>query len=594
MSHTPTAEQDAIRDAFSTGANLVIEAGAGTGKTSTLRMLAADAGRRRGVYLAFNKAIADEAGMSFPSSVQCRTAHSLAYGVIGRDFRHRLNGPRRSAQDNARTLKINEPVQLAEGKGLLAPQQLARLVTETIGRYCFSADDRITARHVARVNGLEPAEQQALATYLAPIAQRAWDEDITQTDGQLRFTHDMYLKMWCLTRPQLSADYVLLDEAQDSNPAVAALVEGQADAQQILVGDRNQAIYGWRGAQDAMQHFDGKRLYLSQSFRFGPAIADEANKWLGLLDAPLRLTGYAKLDSRVDRCDDPDAILCRSNGGAMVHVMDAVAQDRRVALVGGGEDIRRMALAAQKLKLGQPTDHPELFTFATWAEVQAYVAEGEGSDLRVMVKLIDTWGTRAIVQACDYLVDERYAGLVVSTAHKAKGREWGSVRIATDFPEPTEGEDGRVRVSREDAMLAYVSVTRAKLLLDPEGLAWIDRYATTSTWRPTQPSETPGELAPESVPPQPIDALADDDWPEPVPVAPASVDVPPHHDLSPSGWLQTLWCQRCQQPGQSYLDCGCRLGADRQVRLRRLPSGDIESDQDVLARLLTEAAVAHA
>jgi ATP-dependent exoDNAse (exonuclease V) beta subunit len=37
----PTGEQQAIIDASQSGADLVIEAGAGTGKTSTLRLVAA-------------------------------------------------------------------------------------------------------------------------------------------------------------------------------------------------------------------------------------------------------------------------------------------------------------------------------------------------------------------------------------------------------------------------------------------------------------------------------------------------------------------------------------------------------------------------
>lgn len=60
---------------------------------------------------------------------------------------------------------------------------------------------------------------------------------------------------------------------------------------------------------------------------------------------------------------------------------------------------------------------------------------------------------------------------VVSTAHKAKGREWESVLIADDFAEPT-GED----LPRVDAMLGYVAVTRARLRLDRGSLTWIDRF----------------------------------------------------------------------------------------------------------------------
>ncbi len=62
----PTDEQAAILEAFQGGGDLVIEAGAGTGKTSTLRLLADSETRRKGVYLAFNRAIADDAKASFP------------------------------------------------------------------------------------------------------------------------------------------------------------------------------------------------------------------------------------------------------------------------------------------------------------------------------------------------------------------------------------------------------------------------------------------------------------------------------------------------------------------------------------------------
>jgi ATP-dependent exoDNAse (exonuclease V) beta subunit len=63
---TPTGEQQAIIDASQSGDDLVIEAGAGTGKTSTLRLLATAQPRRRGLYVASNKAIASDAKRSFP------------------------------------------------------------------------------------------------------------------------------------------------------------------------------------------------------------------------------------------------------------------------------------------------------------------------------------------------------------------------------------------------------------------------------------------------------------------------------------------------------------------------------------------------
>ena len=481
---TPTEEQQAIIDAYRTGRNLVIEAGAGTGKTTTLKMLGADKPGRKGIYIAYNKAIAQDAKRSFPGGVQCATAHSFAYGAAGRMFRHRLNGPRVPAAQTARILGITRP--LTVPGMILAPQQTARLVMETVQRFCRSADRAPSGVHVPRKPGLDTPDRLAvLRQELPPLAAKAWD-DLTSTDGQLRFDHDVYLKLWQLSGPRLPADYILLDEAQDANPVIAAIVENQSHAQLIAVGDRCQAIYGWRGAVDAMKNFPADvRLPLAQSFRFGPAVAGEANKWLGILHAGLRLRGYDRINSAVTSLSAAGTVLCRTNATAMAEAMNAMAaSSRKVAITGGGREILALAEAAITLKAGTGTSHPELFAFRTWGEVQDY-AENDpgGSDLQVLVKLIDDHGPETIIDAVRRLSDERYASLIISTAHKAKGREWDTVRIAEDFREPKQDPDrpGELpKISPPEAMLAYVAVTRAKLTLDRSGLAWVDQYADTA------------------------------------------------------------------------------------------------------------------
>lgn len=82
----PTAEQAAIVEAARSQKDLVIQAGAGTGKTSTLKMVARALGRRPAIYVAYNKAIATEAAAGFPEHVMCRTAHSLAFQAIGKNM----------------------------------------------------------------------------------------------------------------------------------------------------------------------------------------------------------------------------------------------------------------------------------------------------------------------------------------------------------------------------------------------------------------------------------------------------------------------------------------------------------------------------
>ncbi|TMR89497.1 UvrD-helicase domain-containing protein [Nonomuraea basaltis] len=474
---TPTIEQQEITDTFVGGKNLVINAGAGAGKTSTLKMCAAATPKAKGLYIAYNKAIQVEAAASFPQNVTCKTAHALAFAAVGRRFFRRLKAPRMSSYLVAKLLHINEPVRVND-EVILAPQQLARVVMATVTGYTRSATRDIVHHNIAKLAGLDDADtMNALAEVVPPIAVKAW-ADLTNPNGKLPYSHDCYLKMWTLTNPQLSYDFVLLDEAQDSNPPIVEVFEGQRNTQKVMVGDEAQSIYGWRGAQNAMREFNGTRLTLSQSFRFGEAIAAEANQWLSILDAPLRLRGFELINSRITDLDEPEAILCRTNAEALVQAMSALEKGRQVALVGGGKAIRSLAEAALQLQAGRGCDHPELCGFQTWGMVQDYVRfEESGSDLAPMVNLIDTHGAEKIIDVADQLNREDRAELTLSTAHKAKGREWKRVKIAGDFTEPKPNDDGgRGKIRPDDAMLAYVTVTRAQHVLDRGGLAWVDRY----------------------------------------------------------------------------------------------------------------------
>ena len=97
-----TEEQEAIRDAYVAGEQLVVQAGAGTGKTSTLIALAEALPQKRATYIAFNKSIQVEAAKKFGNNVTARTAHSLAYAKFGRLYAQRLNAPRVTTATAAR------------------------------------------------------------------------------------------------------------------------------------------------------------------------------------------------------------------------------------------------------------------------------------------------------------------------------------------------------------------------------------------------------------------------------------------------------------------------------------------------------------
>ncbi|MFI1707662.1 UvrD-helicase domain-containing protein [Streptomyces griseoruber] len=476
----PTDEQAAAADAFHAGHHVSLQAGAGTGKTTTLALLAHGT-TRRGRYLAYNRAIAQDATTRFPNNVWCKTAHALAYAAVGHRYTARLNAPRRPAWQTGQALGITKTVRIGERD--LSPKTLSYATLRTVARFCHTADEAIAHHHVPHLRGLEDRDlHKQLAAHIVPFAQKAWADLQHPDDGAVRFDHDHYLKAWALTRPTIDADFLLLDEAQDTNPVVEQVFLAQRrHAQLVMVGDSAQAIYHWRGARDVMTGFDGTRLALSRSFRFGPLLADEANRWLAIADAPIRLTGTPAVPTELGPVVQPDAVLCRTNVGAMAQAMELMAVGHRVGLVGGGDSLRALALAAQDLKEGRRTTHPELVLFPSWGELQDYAAhDPAGRDLRPFVDLVDTHGTDAILAAVAQLAPERQAEVTVSTAHKAKGREWAHVKIADDFTPPKDSDQhdhtGRPvpgPIDDSEARLAYVAVTRARHRLDIGGLSWI-------------------------------------------------------------------------------------------------------------------------
>ena len=69
MEFKPTPEQTAIIDASTSGESVAVNAVAGAGKTSTLKLLADANSGRSGRYVAFNKAIVVEAEHKFLSLI---------------------------------------------------------------------------------------------------------------------------------------------------------------------------------------------------------------------------------------------------------------------------------------------------------------------------------------------------------------------------------------------------------------------------------------------------------------------------------------------------------------------------------------------
>lgn len=350
--YIPTDEQRAILEAIlqildGNGPKvLVVNAGAGSGKTSLLRM-AEEVLHGTIQYCAYNRPLVDESRKKFKKA-KCSTGHGLAFGPVGSNYKHRLNGERIRSKEVARMLGIEsqvyemadhsivkdspEWVEAAQNAGYgesgsrgaepptdwqpkklktIEAWQLAGYVSQALKKFSQTADSEIGAKHFTYVSGIDDVDAETgrrgyknndhLTQYLLPFARKFWD-DVCDVNGTLPFIHDYYVKMWQLQPDAIiPANHVLLDEHQDTAPVFADVIQRQS-ATVVLVGDECQRIYDWRGAMNAADLFpDAPVLFLSQSFRFGQSVADVANSVLHGLDQPTKLNmkGLATIPSRV-------------------------------------------------------------------------------------------------------------------------------------------------------------------------------------------------------------------------------------------------------------------------------------------------------
>ncbi len=502
--YQPTTEQRDAVDAFLAGNSLKINAYAGTGKTSTLQMLANATGAR-GQYIAFNKDIVTDAKDKFPNTVNCSTSHSLAMRATSSGYKQDMN---------KLTGKVNAN-QLAEMLGLkrekfdqhhvIQPRSQAFLMLETVKKFAQSADPTLEAFHVPVRGAFQAASQEtaaAMQDFALQGARFVWSRMLDERDP-LPLGHDGYLKLWGLSQPEIAADFILLDEAQDTNPVVLDVLRRQS-AQMIYVGDRYQQIYEWRGAVNAMEEIETDHTtFLTTSFRFGDAIAGVASQVLGLLAESRPITGNPSVRSRLATITAPNAILARTNASTIAAVIEALDQGRKPHLVGGNKELMDMLRGVQALKAGEPSDVAEFFGFANWNEVVEYSHTTEGGHLLTFVGLVESRGEKQLMWALNRTVSVEESTVVISTGHKAKGREWKSVRLMDDFMKSKPAKENAEQIGLDPAelRLLYVAITRAKETLDiPPPLADLlagrpVKPTTLTAERSRHPAATPVSIS---------------------------------------------------------------------------------------------------
>lgn len=450
---------------------LRIIAFAGTGKTTTLAGYALQRPDLRILYVCFNRSVEQAARQRFPLNVTCKTGHALAFPMMGTQYKHKLTG----------NLRLTEIARIIGSQHW----ETVRQVQETLNNYLVSADDHIGIAHCPVAKSASARHMRA-AEQILSATRRLWAAMCDVNDTTAPQIHDGYFKLWALSRPDLSRrfDVVLADEAQDTNPVLAGVLAHWANLGMgvVVCGDGHQMLYRFRGAIDALNApwlAQAETHYITQSFRFGPAIAHTANMLLRFKGETRPLQGMGA-NTRVTRRLPPDiehkAILCRTVVGVIEQALYHVASNDKAKIfwVGGinGYNLQDIEDLHAFMK-GRPdrVKGKRLLTeYRDYAEYKQIAEESGDPEMQRSVKIVEQYRKNlpelfALLRKRE-ATDELDAVVTVSTAHKAKGLEWMAVEMAEDFSfEPFNIEKNTKEAWVDEMNLLYVCVTRAMEVL---------------------------------------------------------------------------------------------------------------------------------
>lgn len=465
-----TQEQlEVIKNPTKPGTITKITAYAGTGKTSTLSAYSEFHHQDSALYLAFNKSVAEEARSRFQLHVQPSTIHGLAYRAMNA----------RRFGNIATRIRYGLVMKLFRLRELY----LAAAVLATFDNYLNSADDKTTLKHI------HDPRKRFKPDELLKFSDTLFDK-MRDGQDQVPMTHSGYLKLYQLSKPVIHQKLIMLDEAQDTNPVTFDVVLRQVREQKaklIMVGDRRQAIYGWRGAINAMDMETQQSFYLTQSFRFGPAVAELAN---GILSHIFKETVLLK-----GRPDQPTQIvpaapqkhtcICRTNYNLVTDSILSAQRGQKVCLAGDYESFLSDLMDTYSLWAGLygKITSPYIRAFGQFHALKDFAGSGFDQELKAKVQLVEHF-QNSVPDVLEVLAKARtsdeQADIYYTTVHKAKGREWAHVRLLQDFmdePPTPEEEQDMPRELEEEYHALYVATTRPLDSLVPTAFLYELRLA---------------------------------------------------------------------------------------------------------------------
>jgi F-box protein 18 (helicase) len=469
----PTYEQEDIIKKFGEGKHLLIRAFAGTGKTSTLRMITQAYPKRRFLYIVFNKAASQDAQKRFGSNVNVRTLHSLAFGfmVSRMNMSNLVNSYR--IPTIADILGIN--------------YDYARAVKIIFDEFCYSNRMEIDNFDLDFIDSMELFTLVKTGAVSVGKALRYTQQFYQKMEsGKIPVTHNFYLKQFQRLgiADTVQYDAILLDEAQDSNLITYDIVNSMK-GQKVVIGDRHQKIYGFRNSLDISGRFlsdKAEEMPLTYSFRFHEGIASLANNLLSTFkEENMKIHGTAPHKEITNH-----AIITRTNA-KIVEVIENIMKSTNWKTVRDPKELFKLPLSITKLFTNKridyeiPSELSFLERFKNIDDLENYAKHM--NDIELMSATSIAKHKSSVIEKCFKKALDQFnlkdVQLYLTTAHTSKGLEWDNVYLEDDYPNifkvigkvggipkfiymQSKGDSSDVEKIVEEINLLYVAVTRAR------------------------------------------------------------------------------------------------------------------------------------
>tara|TARA_R100000951_G_scaffold18756_1_gene15346 strand:- start:8724 stop:10160 length:1437 start_codon:yes stop_codon:yes gene_type:complete len=463
---TGTKQQEEIWNELENGTDdVIVNAGAGTGKTFTIVEGSKRTNGSNMAFLCFNKSIQTELAERLPDNVVAKTFHALGFAALrSAGIKTRVNN-----------YKVKNIIDDILGKDFNA-FPLVKLISLVKGSLIDGTDQKSIFQLIDKYNiNFESDREEEMAIGAIPTILEVCRNDVSLIDFD-----DM---IWIPIVNQLPLpvfDVLFVDEAQDFNEMQRELIfRCIGNGRVVIVGDRNQAIYGFRGADsNSISIFQEeltkrgrkvKEFSLSLTWRCPKSVVKEANRFVSEFDCKEDAEeGRVIVDSPFNPSEG-DMVLCRYNAPLVSAFYELIMQGKS-AYVLGRDMTKGLVNAVNKItkngNMGsdeflQLLDQDFHYNYNRLVKLekvnQAHALEDKFECIRIFATKATTV-TGILAEIKRVFNGNEKGEIMLSTVHKAKGLEADNVYIlATErMPHPKASD------MREELNICYVAITRAK------------------------------------------------------------------------------------------------------------------------------------